>query len=221
MFNQLFSQPRVTEITRSVTPNELRRRVKIVVIDDEEDSFPYRLLQDSGYTIEWWDKVDSNKLQRLENGDFDIIILDIQGVVDSMLSSGDGIEVLKRIKHVNPHQVIVAFSGHSYDLSKTEFWRLADDALNKPVTVIKCKELLDGLIQDKITILNYWTAITELMEKDGVPNRKIKKLEKEILKSLSDKNSVPIDLICTRLFGAIRNISAIVSLSQAIMRIWK
>lgn len=213
--------PRISNIPRPLSTSQLRARVKTVVIDDEEESFPYKLLQDSGYTIEWWQKVDANKLQRLENGDFDVIILDIQGVADSTVTSKDGIGILRRIKSVNPHQVVVAFSGHSYDLSKTEFWRLADDTLNKPVTVIKCKELLDKLIQEKITLKNYWLAISELMHKNGIPDRTVRKFEKVMVKALQGNSNIDVKDTCRKLLGTIQNSAAIVTLIDAIMRLWK
>ncbi len=211
---------KIKDLSPSIQPAQLRKRVKIVVIDDEEESFPYKLLQDDGYTIEWWERVDSHKLQRLENGDFDIIILDIQGVADHKLSSSDGIDVLKRIKSVNKHQIVVAFSGHSYDLSKTAFWRLADDALNKPVTVIKCKELLDRLIQEKITLSNYWNAIVELMRANGVSERTSRRIEKEIVAGLTGQKKVDLEGLRNRVFGSLQNSAAIVTLVDAMVRLW-
>ena len=72
-------------------------------------------------------------MTRLENADFDIVILDIQGVAAPGLSGpGDGLDILRRVKNVNPGQVVVAFSGKKYDLSRTEFWKLADDTLVIP-----------------------------------------------------------------------------------------
>ncbi|HKE90808.1 MAG TPA: hypothetical protein VKB45_10745, partial [Gemmatimonadales bacterium] len=95
--------------------SELRKRAKIVVVDDDRDSFPTEGLQADGYTIEWWDRIDNARLNRLESGDFDIIILDIQGVAETSLSdTGDGLGVIRRIKTMNPQQVVVAFSGKTY-----------------------------------------------------------------------------------------------------------
>ena len=54
---------------------ELKKRCKIVVIDDEEASFPTAALKNDGYTIDWWPRVDADGLARLESDQFDVIIL--------------------------------------------------------------------------------------------------------------------------------------------------
>jgi CheY-like chemotaxis protein len=214
------SKKKLNDLPLDIPIAELKKRTKIVVVDDEEESFPYKLLQNDGYTIEWWEKVDSPKLQRLENGDFDIIVLDIMGVVDKEISKDDGIGVLKRIKNVNQHQLIVAFSGQSYDLSKTEFWKLADDTLSKPVTFIQCKEVLDNLIKTKINILNYWRAIKAILTTSGMAQKNISSLENELVMILDGSSKFNEDLILKKFLGGVQNSAAIITLIQAILRIW-
>lgn len=204
----------------NVPASDLKRKTKIVVIDDEEDSFPYQLLQDDGYTIEWWDKVDSNKLHRLEIGDFDIIILDIMGVASKEISDSDGIGVLKRIKSVNKHQIVVAFSGQSYDLSKTEFWKLADEALGKPVTLIQCKELIDNLITKRINVQNYWNAVRDILLSNNISQRNINKVESELVSVLDGGKTFSEQDFTSKFLGGIQNTAAIITLIQAMMRIW-
>jgi len=209
----------LSDFKTALPANELRKRIKIVVIDDEEDSFPYKLLQDDGYTIEWWDKVDSRGLQRLENGDFDLIILDIGGVAAPGLCLADGLSIIERVKDINPHQVIIAFSGQSFDLSKTRFWKLADDCLGKPATVIKCKTIIDKTIDEKITINNYWRAIQETLEKENVSASKIKKIEKEILNAIEDKRSPNIEIIKKRFLVGLDVSTKVVGLINSISKI--
>lgn len=38
----------------SVDLKELKKRIKIVVIDDDENSFPISQMQSFGFTIEYW-----------------------------------------------------------------------------------------------------------------------------------------------------------------------
>lgn len=220
IFNFLQKSKRIEALPFNKSSSELKKKTKIVVIDDEEDSFPYKLLQDDGYTIEWWEKVDSQKLHRLENGDFDIIVLDIMGVADKELSDTDGIGVLKRIKSVNKHQIIVAFSGQSYDLSKTEFWKLADDALSKPVTFIQCKEILDLLIKKHINIISYWNAVKDLLVANNTPQATINKMEKDIVKVLEGNAPFDEKHFMSKFLSGIQNSASIVTLIQAIFRIW-
>ena len=199
---------------------ELKKRAKIVVIDDEEDSFPTKLLKEDGYTIDWWEKVNASSLQRLEKGDFDIIILDIMGVAGEDISRDDGIGVLRRVKSVNTNQIVVAFSGQSYDLGKTEFWKLADDALSKPVTYIQCKEVLDALIKNKINMSSYWDSVKNILITSGVPMKRIEKLEGELVLSLDDKKYLDEQYIRKEFLSGVQNAAAVVTLVQAISRLW-
>ena len=210
---------KITSFTPSIKRDELRKRVKILVVDDNEEHFPYKHLQDNGYTIEWWNKVTSEKLQRMENGDFDIIILDIKGITDESISDSEGLGIIKRIKAVNPSQIVVAFSGHSYDLSKTEFWKIADDTLTKPVSIIKAKELIDGLINEKITLNNYWSAISAILSNQNFSKRKINRIERLVIDMLQKKSATP-ELIYNKFLSGIQNSAAIITLIQAILRIW-
>jgi hypothetical protein len=89
--------------------------------------------------------------------------------------------ILRRIKSVNPKQVVVAFSGQSYDLAAVPFWKLADDALRKPVTIIQCKELLDRLIEQHVSVRGYWEKVTGLLEARQVSHRDMAKLEARVV----------------------------------------
>ena len=189
----LFSRNKNNSLTGYRIPHnieEIRKRIKIVVVDDEESSFPTQLLSTNGYTIEWWDAIDDRRLQRLERNEFDIIILDINGIADSSISNDDGIGVLERIKHVNPAQIIVAFSGQEYDIEKSHFFQKADDRLRKPVDFIKAKNLIDRIIEQKITIGYFWESLNNYLQREGISDRKIKKLEKELANAIKNERKV-------------------------------
>ncbi len=148
------------------------------MIDDQQDSFPTAELKDSGYRIDYWSRLDASGLRRLEQGEYDIIVLDIQGIVAPDFSdTGDGLGVLRRLKRWNPAQVVVAFSGQSYTLDSMEFYRLADATLSKPVKTIGCMEMLDDLMQNRIGATKYWDGIQSILTTAGVSADKIRKLE--------------------------------------------
>ena len=177
-----FKRKSLASLAKPISLPELRKRTKIVVIDDDKDAFPIKALQDEGYTIEYWPEVTS--IDRLERGDFDIIVLDIAGVAQKFSPEEDGLAVLQHIKRHNPIQVIVAFSGQSFDLSKQAFFKLADDTMPKPVNMLKCKEVLDELIESKMTVSHLWETIVALMQSEGVPEKKINKLQTQIAKAV-------------------------------------
>jgi DNA-binding response OmpR family regulator len=206
---KVFQKRRISEISVLLPAQDVRKRVKIVVVDDERDSFPTEGLQSDGYTVEWWEKLDATRLHRLERGDFDIIILDIQGIVEEGLSdTGDALGVLRRIKNVNPYQVVVAFSGKAYDLDSVPFWKQADDALRKPVTMIQCKELIDRLIHDRVSASGYWKNIQDVLERSGVPDRRIRALENKVV--LADEKGQMLSVDSVRdLIGSLDSLDTV------------
>ncbi|HOZ49322.1 MAG TPA: hypothetical protein PLO37_25075 [Candidatus Hydrogenedentes bacterium] len=203
-----FKRRNITDIAKPLSLEELRRRAKIVVIDDDPNSFPLDILRKEGYSLELWEKVES--LDRLERGDFDIIVLDIGGVAkDYSLQHEDGLAILEHLKGHNPTQIIVAFSGQSFDLSKNRFWQMADDALSKPVDAVKCKQVIDQLLRERFTIMHYWEGFRTILQDAGLTQRKIDALEKSLVKAIGRndresaltlmRNAVPALDVTTRL----------------------
>ncbi len=185
-----FKKSSISDLRVLYNPEDIKKRIKIVVIDDDEVSFPYKMLQDSGYTIEWWEKIDDKRLDRLERNQFDIIILDINNITDQSISSKDGIGILERLKYVNPYQIIVAFSGREYDIETTSFFKMADDHLKKPVDFVRAKDLIDRIIEQKINLPYLWSSVEQFLNKEGVDKKKINKIENEIINSIKNKRNI-------------------------------
>src|SRR5690349_10570925 len=88
----------------------LRKRGRILVIDDEP--FDYvQLFRSDGYTIEQWHDVEN--LLDIERGSFDVLILDIGGIGQA-LSADEGLGILKHVRRANPAQLIIACSGKTF-----------------------------------------------------------------------------------------------------------
>lgn len=166
--------------------NELKRKTRIVVIDDE-DSFPVELFRNEGYSIDKWDSVKDYGL--LEAGNYDIIVLDIKGIA-LHISEEDGLGVLESLKKSNPAQIIVAFSQHSFDLSKSKFWELADEKLAKPSDFLKIKRVLDNLIKTQFKPERYLNYLDEIYSNSGLHNDQIKKIKKIVEKSIVTKTKI-------------------------------
>lgn len=196
------------EINRArVDIEELKKRLRIVVIDDE-DSFPVKLFQEAGYSIDKWDKVEN--YNKLESGFYDIIVLDIAGIA-LHISENDGLGVLEDLKSYNPTQIIIAFSQHSFDLSKAKFWQLADDQIAKPSDFLKIKRAIDNLIENKFTPQRYLNSIDSLIQNSNLNSKERnsakkylsdtynsnKKVDKEKLIEISKRNMDLVSKILT------------------------
>lgn len=165
----------------------IRKRVKIIVIDDDKNAFPVKALQTEGYMVEYWKEVQS--LDKLENGEFDIIVLDIGGVAQH-LSEEDGLGVLKQIKRRNPAQVVVALSGQTFDIGKSAFFKQADDVLTKPVDVIRCRQVIDDLMVSKCSIIGQWEAVYEMLRARGLDEGVLSQLESKLTEGLTSSSDV-------------------------------
>lgn len=162
---------------------ELKKRTRIVVIDDE-DGFPVNLFQSEGYSVDKWTTVTD--YCKLENGFYDIIVLDIKGVA-LHISEDDGLGVLTNLKKKNPAQIIISYSQHSYDLSKVQFFQLADENIAKPSDFLKIKNILDNLIMTQFKPDRYITALNQLLNKNNIRKKEIVKFNNEISKAISSK----------------------------------
>lgn len=199
--------------------NDLKKRIKIVVIDDNKDSFPIETMQDFGFTLEYWKIIDSNKLKRLEKNEFDIIILDIEGVVEtSELGEKDGLDILKSLKNKNNKQIIIAFSGSTYDVSKGEFWKITDDFLKKPINAFDTKEMLEEIILNNYSINNLINQLKQIINKQIDNQKDIEKLETIIVKAIKEEKNLDMLKIVK---AGITDISGIMTIFTTLNEVYK
>jgi CheY-like chemotaxis protein len=129
--------------------NEIIARIRILVIDDQD--FPYvKLFKRDGYNVEKWKDVD--KLTQIEQGGYDLILLDLQGVGSTISVSEQGLGVLRHIKKVRPTQLVIAYSNAEFPLQYQPFFELADGVLQKSADYLDFKRKVDELLQANFSI---------------------------------------------------------------------
>lgn len=165
---------------------EVRRRARILVIDNDSNAFPVELLRGEGYNIQQW--IELSSLRNLEEGQFDIIVLDIHGICPESVSQSDGLGVLEHLKKTNPAQIVIAFSGKKFDLKSERFWRIADDYWGKPIDMLVAKAKIDALLSQKFTAQAYWDSLVGFLKLRGVADKEIAILEDTIVKARLKKN---------------------------------
>lgn len=183
---------KLADIARPLSLVDAKKKARILVIDDDPNSFPVDLLKKEGYAIDSWEHVES--LEKLEEGKFDIIVLDISGVAEDYCED-DGLGILRHLKKYNPAQIIVAYSGQSFDLGKHEFFKLADDSLTKPVDAVKCKEVIDALLLEKYTVEHYWEGLRQILMASDLPSKRLDEIEHELAEAFNKKDSCRVQEI--------------------------
>lgn len=172
------------QIDWQVPIEEARRLARILVIDDDPDAFPVELLREQGFNIQYWNTIDLDKLKRILNGEFDIIVLDIIGIAPEQISATNGFGVLEEIKRLNPNQLVIAYSGQKFDIKAHDFFSIADDTLGKPTDLVTAASVLDNLLREKFNLSHYWETIRSILRREGIPEGEINRLESRLLKVL-------------------------------------
>jgi CheY-like chemotaxis protein len=187
---------RISDLPFNPPFSQIAKRARILVIDDEEEAFPCRLLQNEGYDVTYWSAVQH--LKPLVEGDYDVIVLDINGVADKNISMSDGLGIIEYIKRHNPAQLIVAYSGRKFDLSKQAFWKIADECLGKPSPLTTCKEKIDSLLKAHFTPVHYWSILEGKLRSANLSTEKIDKLEHHVCEVVTGKQDFRIEELRTR-----------------------
>ena len=197
--------------------DELKKRTRIIVIDDE-DGFPVNLFQAEGYSIDKWNSVKD--YGKLENGFWDIIVLDIKGVAQH-ISEEDGLGVLISLKKKNPAQIIISYSQHSYDLNKIQFFQLADENIAKPSDFLKIKSILDNLISTQFKPDRYISALNNVLLKNRIKEKDIRKVNNEIAKSITNKSKPDWNHISDFIQDKTELANQLISLSETIIKFFR
>jgi DNA-binding response OmpR family regulator len=172
-------------------------------------------LRQNGYRVDYWPSVDGASLRRLENGEYDIVILDIVGIVaPGFTDTGNGLGVLRRIKRANPSQVVIACSGRDYSLDDMEFFRSTDAMLGKPISAVRCMEVIDDALRTKIGAARYWDGVAALLRDNGVAEVQIRKLESELAHSIRKGREFPV----ARVEEIIGDVAAIVTIGELVRK---
>lgn len=164
--------------------DEIKKRARILVIDDS-DFYYLPLFKKDGYNVEKWD--DVNDLPKLESGYYDIILLDIQGVAKEQ-SQEQGLGILKHLNQVCPTQVVIAYSNADFSLKYQEFFKLADATLAKSNDYVDFKRAVDKLLQERFSLGFYVGRIVRIAGPYVRDTEKLREVATEALQKRSDKH---------------------------------
>lgn len=177
-----------------------KTRCRIILIDDEENALPIKELKQDGYYIEHAKKVDANLISRCEQGHYDIIILDYNGIAPRSISPTDGFGVFDRIRHARPEQYIIAISAKTYDISKTEYFQRANARIAKPTDLSATKNKLDDGINSLFNKNYIVEQIQKTLQSFGQDQKTIERVSKTLMRS----SSTDVDSLVRDVKGVIK-----------------
>jgi CheY-like chemotaxis protein len=166
--------------------DELRRRARILVVDDQEFAY-LSLFRRDGYNVDKWEDVVD--LQKLESGYYDLILLDIQGVGREH-SADQGLGILKHLHRAAPAQIVIAYSNADWSLKYQAFFSMADAVLAKGKDYVEFKRTVDTLILRRFSLEFYVEKVVSLLGEDIQDHAKLRDVaRRSILKNAPVKLS--------------------------------
>jgi len=113
---------------------------RILVVDDNKDFADIfcDILKTNDYVAESCYS-GSQAIERVKNGDFDIVFLDIR------MPEMDGVQALKEIKKLRPKMTVIMMTGYSVDeMIHKALEEKASEIVYKPFEVDKILSLIDA-----------------------------------------------------------------------------
>lgn len=119
--------------------------IRILICDDDKEICEYvqTLLQKDGFEVTTLS--DPTQVEdEVRNGQYHLIVLDV------MMPKIDGIEVLKRIRHIDGDAAVVMFTGYpNLDTAVAAMKLDAVDYIKKPFNVDEFRQVLDRVMRKK------------------------------------------------------------------------
>lgn len=164
--------------------SEARRKVKIIVVDDQEFT-PLGSLRDSyHYDIKQNGTIDDPYMV----AEYDIILCDNQGVAVKLSPKNGGATLIKEIKKNYPNKSVIAYTASSFNPKVSDFLDYADKRMGKSSPIDDWVSILDDFIEKRFDLKYQWKLTrTALLEK-GLSIVDVAKLEAEYVNAVNNQS---------------------------------
>ena len=154
-----FQEKRRIESIRTTMPREeLVRRSRILIIDDERPEL-IDDLQRSHFAVDYEPDIrPENLAEKLDSRLYDLILLDF-GQVGESIGKEQGLSILRHIKRVNPAVVVLAYTSKTLGTEFADFYRLADGVLPKDAGVADSLVRIEEALQKSHSVDNLWKGV--------------------------------------------------------------
>ena len=162
-------------------PAELRRAIKIAVIDDKPFA-PEHNLKNNHFQIETFKDVQS--IDQL--ADYPIVLCDLQGVGMQLAADLQGAYLIEEIKANYPEKAVIAFTGGSgsSNISRRAI-KAADSYLRKDAPIEEWRDVLDSHIKNLSDPVFIWKQLRLRLVRAGIAPIDLVKLEDTYVRSIT------------------------------------
>ena len=159
-----FSKKRLDSLNVKMPRDELVRRSRILVIDDERPDL-IDDLKGAHFSVDYVEDIDKNNIDLIERSLYDLVLLDF-GDVGGAFGQDQGMSLLKHIKRVNPAIIVFSYTSKALKTQHADFYRQADGVLAKDAGIQESLEKIEDGLRQAHSLENIWTGLLAIC---GVP----------------------------------------------------
>jgi len=148
------------------------KTIRVLILDDEPSHYPITQLCRMGYKVEEKSTISLNEIDSLRT--FDVVLLDIRGVLKEDLRTG-GLEILKKLKSEKVSPYVIAVSSKGFDPTVAEFFMLANERLKKPIPQAEIETAIQRAFTVSLSPLDAAKRIDDLLGTDNLKNSTARK----------------------------------------------
>lgn len=194
--------------------SNLRKKIKILLIDDESDDI-YNVLKERQYNVYY--KNDMNYV--IEAEPFEIVIMDIKGVAKRLQSSMEGFSLACEVKQKYPLKRVCCYSGSVYtEISEQLADKKIDAFLFKDMDMDKMCEKIDTLILEYADYKKQWEIIRKQLLDCNTNERDIKIIQKSYMESFQNGNVMNLN---NTIIDVLKNGTIILNICSAVINLMK
>lgn len=153
----IFVKHKIEELQVHLSREELLRRSRILIVDDEKPDL-IEDLQHARFAVDYLSDITADNIHELERPEYDLIILDF-GNVGLTLGADQGLTLMKHIKRVRPTAVVLAYTSKALQSQHAEFYRLADGVLSKDAGIVDSIETIEEALKKAHSIDRLWQGM--------------------------------------------------------------
>jgi CheY-like chemotaxis protein len=152
-----FNKWSLDDLELNLSREELRRRCRILIVDDERIDLIDDLRQ-AGFSIDYEPDVTVENQHKLEQALYDLLLLDF-GNVGKSFGENEGLSVLRHVKRVNPALIVVAYTSKFLGSDHADFYRLSDFVLSKDAGIKDSQEKIEKALRKAQSLENLWEGL--------------------------------------------------------------
>jgi len=158
----LFKKKSLAGMKANVPRDEMIRRSRVLIIDDEEPEI-IKDLRAAHFSVDYLPDVSPEQMSYLDQGQYDLILLDF-GNVGKHFGKDEGLSLLQHIRRVNPAVVVIAYTSKFLGTEHADFYRRADLVLAKDAGIHDSFAKVEQGLRKAHSFENLWPALLSVCD---------------------------------------------------------